>query len=358
VILAKYIVFEGTHAVIRGNHDVNFFPSQPAAVLGTSLAAALGESGFRNVSLRRSEKLPSYSVINDSLHGDQQEKSITIDTREPKPSRKPLAHPAGVSLRLASWNLVLVQDRNTSGAPGVSGIPGEPGVPGDPGLNPGKSNIGNCTNPSGGSANGSRGASGGTAGRGQDGQNGGPGGPGGNAGNITAFVADGDFTVYFFTANGGPGGFGGDGGAGGAGGDGGRGGDGGDGVACACQVGSGGDAGHGGFANGGGKGGNGGTGGIGGNGGNITVIIDQHDAVFDRLRLWIDANHDRVSQPEELFTLPQLGVFSLNLNYRASHRTDEFGNVFRFRAKVNAKDRNDQSNVGTWAWDVFLTTAE
>jgi hypothetical protein len=33
-------------------------------------------------------------------------------------------------------------------------------------------------------------------------------------------------------------------------------------------------------------------------------------------------------QPEELHTLPEMGVVSISLDYSLSMRTDEFGNVF------------------------------
>jgi hypothetical protein len=94
------------------------------------------------------------------------------------------------------------------------------------------------------------------------------------------------------------------------------------------------------------------------NGGNGDGIIDEHDAIYSRLRLWIDENHDGISQPEELHTLAELGVYTLSLGYQQSQRTDQFGNQFRFKAQVNAgirRDRRDEaSEVGRWMYDVFL----
>lgn len=85
------------------------------------------------------------------------------------------------------------------------------------------------------------------------------------------------------------------------------------------------------------------------NGGNGNGVIDPRDAVFPYLRVWVDANHDGISQPDELKTLQELGIFRIDLNYRSTPFRDRYGNQFRYKGTL--WDGGDRQAT----YDVFLT---
>lgn len=87
------------------------------------------------------------------------------------------------------------------------------------------------------------------------------------------------------------------------------------------------------------------------NGGNNDGVIDSRDAIYPSLRLWRDLDHDGIASAHELSPLADLHVYSIALQYRESRRKDQYGNEFRYRAKIN---EGFNSASGRWAYDVFL----
>jgi hypothetical protein len=90
------------------------------------------------------------------------------------------------------------------------------------------------------------------------------------------------------------------------------------------------------------------------NGGNGDGVITEVDAIFTSLRLWRDTNHNGISEQSELFMLKAAGLKTIEFAYNESKYIDQFGNRFRYRAKVKAINA---AHVGRWAWDVFLVAA-
>jgi hypothetical protein len=77
--------------------------------------------------------------------------------------------------------------------------------------------------------------------------------------------------------------------------------------------------------------------------GNEDGQIDARDRIFSSLRLWNDANHNGQTDPGELVRLTDVGLESISLEYKESRRVDQFGNQFRYRARVEDSAR---TNIG------------
>ena len=87
------------------------------------------------------------------------------------------------------------------------------------------------------------------------------------------------------------------------------------------------------------------------NGGNGDGFIDPGDSVYSHLRVWIDANHNGISEPSELHTLPELGIFRIGVGYRLDKYVDNYGNAFRYRGVV----WDDGGHKSEAVYDVVLT---
>ena len=90
-------------------------------------------------------------------------------------------------------------------------------------------------------------------------------------------------------------------------------------------------------------------------GGNGDGIIDAKDAIYSRLLIWVDKNHNGVTDPGELMTLKSAGIKSIAVNYEDAHYADLYGNQFRYRAKVVWTEASKNARQG-WAYDVVLVT--
>jgi len=88
-------------------------------------------------------------------------------------------------------------------------------------------------------------------------------------------------------------------------------------------------------------------------GGNGDGVLDAQDAIWPQLLLWIDTNHDGISQPGELHTLTDMGVRAISLSFDRIERRDDNGNLFLFRAAVAP---NPDARVSHHAYDVFFVT--
>jgi hypothetical protein len=76
--------------------------------------------------------------------------------------------------------------------------------------------------------------------------------------------------------------------------------------------------------------------------------INEKDVVHQKLLLWVDANHDGVSQRQELQPLKPGKVEGVSLDYKLSKRSDRHGNQFKFKALARI------SGIERWVWDIFL----
>lgn len=70
-------------------------------------------------------------------------------------------------------------------------------------------------------------------------------------------------------------------------------------------------------------------------------LMTPEDSVFEKLRLWKDANRDGIAQPEELFTLEEKGVLVIDLRFDPRYQEkDQHGNMVKYKSVVKMKDNS------------------
>lgn len=76
--------------------------------------------------------------------------------------------------------------------------------------------------------------------------------------------------------------------------------------------------------------------------------ITPFDQVWSRLQLWLDANHDGVSQPDELSSLDANEIEEVGFAYHETQRADRDGVAFRYQSYVRIGGRREPT------YDVLL----
>lgn len=79
-------------------------------------------------------------------------------------------------------------------------------------------------------------------------------------------------------------------------------------------------------------------------------VLTQDDQLWHDLRLWLDLDHDGVSQPNELHPVGSGSITALGLNYHWTGRRDGHGNLFRYQGQywLNGKPKQ--------YYDIYLLT--
>jgi hypothetical protein len=83
--------------------------------------------------------------------------------------------------------------------------------------------------------------------------------------------------------------------------------------------------------------------------------LDEKDLVYAKMMLWIDFNHNGVSEPNELASLREAGVTAIYTTYSESRRTDQYGNWYAYSG--SALIAREHQQLRRRIFDVFLRAA-
>ena len=76
--------------------------------------------------------------------------------------------------------------------------------------------------------------------------------------------------------------------------------------------------------------------------GNGDGVADSRDAFFSSLLVWLDSNHNGVSEPTELRTVIEAHVLSVSTSYNEGRRTDRNGNRYAFVGSATMEKNGQQ----------------
>lgn len=84
-------------------------------------------------------------------------------------------------------------------------------------------------------------------------------------------------------------------------------------------------------------------------GGNGDGLIDANDAIWAELGLWVDWNHNGLSEPAELYKPSDLQLTAISVVPTVTNRADAYGNVLRLKAPCQVGGKN------RFGYDVYFS---
>jgi len=89
-------------------------------------------------------------------------------------------------------------------------------------------------------------------------------------------------------------------------------------------------------------------------GGVADTTIDARDAIYSRLRIWLDRNRNGKAEPGELRSLESMGIVAFGTSYKKIGRKDQHGNEFSLMGDMIVRDGYGGSRTRK-VYDVYLT---
>ncbi|PYQ31940.1 MAG: hypothetical protein DMF56_02240 [Acidobacteria bacterium] len=76
-------------------------------------------------------------------------------------------------------------------------------------------------------------------------------------------------------------------------------------------------------------------------GGNGDGILDANDAVWNRLRIWVDASHDGICDPNETGPIHKYGVEQIDIAAASMNAVDDSGNLHAMASTYRHRTKGD-----------------
>jgi len=83
-------------------------------------------------------------------------------------------------------------------------------------------------------------------------------------------------------------------------------------------------------------------------------VIDERDAIWSRLMLWKDLNHNGISEQNEILPIAGSGVISIDLHDHWSGRRDTSGNLFKYESLVSITSGPGKGIQKHPVYDIFF----